>query len=150
AFSMARAASLVACATLALFSSANCSVALYMEFPFLGQWSVVKNRCGQIRVLAPSPRGHWPFFRGRDCCIAQIHCRDGKRSSQDFLVATHNRPSALPPAKIKRPINQRVIMAALAFHGTRMTESPRIIKKYPNRRLYDTANSGYITLADVK
>ena len=31
-----------------------------------------------------------------------------------------------------------------------MTESPRIIKKYPNRRLYDTANSGYITLADVK
>ena len=27
---------------------------------------------------------------------------------------------------------------------------PRIIKKYPNRRLYDTANSGYITLADVK
>ncbi len=26
----------------------------------------------------------------------------------------------------------------------------RIIKKYPNRRLYDTANSGYITLADVK
>jgi len=24
------------------------------------------------------------------------------------------------------------------------------IKKYPNRRLYDTANSGYITLADVK
>jgi polyhydroxyalkanoate synthesis repressor PhaR len=31
-----------------------------------------------------------------------------------------------------------------------MAEAPRIIKKYPNRRLYDTANSGYITLADVK
>jgi polyhydroxyalkanoate synthesis repressor PhaR len=31
-----------------------------------------------------------------------------------------------------------------------MTDSPRIIKKYPNRRLYDTANSGYITLVDVK
>ena len=31
-----------------------------------------------------------------------------------------------------------------------MSENPRIIKKYPNRRLYDTANSGYITLADVK
>ena len=27
---------------------------------------------------------------------------------------------------------------------------PRILKKYPNRRLYDTRNSGYITLADVK
>ena len=31
-----------------------------------------------------------------------------------------------------------------------MNDTPRIIKKYPNRRLYDTANSGYITLADVK
>ena len=31
-----------------------------------------------------------------------------------------------------------------------MSETPRIIKKYPNRRLYDTASSGYITLADVK
>jgi polyhydroxyalkanoate synthesis repressor PhaR len=26
----------------------------------------------------------------------------------------------------------------------------RIIKKYPNRRLYDTEESRYITLADVK
>jgi len=31
-----------------------------------------------------------------------------------------------------------------------MADSVRMIKKYPNRRLYDTANSGYITLADVK
>ena len=31
------------------------------------------------------------------------------------------------------------------------TESPvRMIKKYPNRRLYDTKTSSYITLADVK
>ena len=28
--------------------------------------------------------------------------------------------------------------------------SPRIIKKYPNRRLYDTETSTYITLAEVK
>ncbi|WP_372526868.1 polyhydroxyalkanoate synthesis repressor PhaR [Piscinibacter sp.] len=28
--------------------------------------------------------------------------------------------------------------------------SPRILKKYPNRRLYDTETSSYITLADVK
>ena len=27
---------------------------------------------------------------------------------------------------------------------------PRILKKYPNRRLYDTRSSAYITLADVK
>ena len=31
-----------------------------------------------------------------------------------------------------------------------MTDPVRTIKKYPNRRLYDTVNSGYITLADVK
>ena len=31
-----------------------------------------------------------------------------------------------------------------------MTEEFRLIKKYPNRRLYDTATSSYITLADVK
>ena len=31
-----------------------------------------------------------------------------------------------------------------------MAKALRVIKKYPNRRLYDTANSGYITLADVK
>jgi polyhydroxyalkanoate synthesis repressor PhaR len=36
------------------------------------------------------------------------------------------------------------------FRETR-TESPlRLIKKYPNRRLYDTKTSSYITLADVK
>jgi len=31
-----------------------------------------------------------------------------------------------------------------------MSESARLIKKYPNRRLYDTKTSVYITLADVK
>lgn len=31
-----------------------------------------------------------------------------------------------------------------------MAEQPRLIKKYPNRRLYDTRTSSYITLADVK
>ncbi|MDQ8020830.1 MAG: polyhydroxyalkanoate synthesis repressor PhaR [Moraxellaceae bacterium] len=29
-------------------------------------------------------------------------------------------------------------------------QHPRLIKKYPNRRLYDTASSCYITLADVR
>lgn len=28
--------------------------------------------------------------------------------------------------------------------------NPRVIKKYPNRRLYDTEESRYITLADIK
>lgn len=31
-----------------------------------------------------------------------------------------------------------------------MSESVRLIKKYPNRRLYDTQTSTYITLSDVK
>lgn len=31
-----------------------------------------------------------------------------------------------------------------------MSEQSRLIKKYPNRRLYDTRTSSYITLADVK
>lgn len=31
-----------------------------------------------------------------------------------------------------------------------MAEQSRLIKKYPNRRLYDTRTSSYITLSDVK
>jgi polyhydroxyalkanoate synthesis repressor PhaR len=31
-----------------------------------------------------------------------------------------------------------------------MAQASRLIKKYPNRRLYDTQTSAYITLADVK
>lgn len=31
-----------------------------------------------------------------------------------------------------------------------MAATPRLIKKYPNRRLYDTQTSTYITLVDVK
>src|SRR5262245_28711513 len=31
-----------------------------------------------------------------------------------------------------------------------MAQEPRIIKKYPNRRLYDNETSSYITLSDVK
>jgi polyhydroxyalkanoate synthesis repressor PhaR len=36
------------------------------------------------------------------------------------------------------------------MRGTAMAEKLRLIKKYPNRRLYDTQTSTYITLADVK
>ena len=34
--------------------------------------------------------------------------------------------------------------------GSTGPKGPRILKKYPNRRLYDTETSSYITLADVK
>ena len=41
-------------------------------------------------------------------------------------------------------------MAQQASSGATPSKSPRLIKKYPNRRLYDTQTSSYITLADVK
>jgi polyhydroxyalkanoate synthesis repressor PhaR len=31
-----------------------------------------------------------------------------------------------------------------------LMNEPRVIKKYPNRRLYDTVDSKYITLADIR
>jgi polyhydroxyalkanoate synthesis repressor PhaR len=39
---------------------------------------------------------------------------------------------------------------ALPEPKPRMEKQLRLIKKYPNRRLYDTKTSSYITLADVK
>jgi polyhydroxyalkanoate synthesis repressor PhaR len=39
---------------------------------------------------------------------------------------------------------------APAEAATATTEGMRVLKKYPNRRLYDTSASSYITLADVK
>ena len=39
---------------------------------------------------------------------------------------------------------------ASAEPATASVTGPRILKKYPNRRLYDTQLSSYITLADVK
>ena len=40
--------------------------------------------------------------------------------------------------------------AATPEPATGTPSGPRILKKYPNRRLYDTQISSYITLADVK
>ena len=34
--------------------------------------------------------------------------------------------------------------------NTQIPQTERLIKKYPNRRLYDTQSSAYITLADIK
>jgi polyhydroxyalkanoate synthesis repressor PhaR len=49
----------------------------------------------------------------------------------------------MPTAQRKRSTRPSEGVAASA-------ESPRVLKKYPNRRLYDTQGSCYITLADVK
>jgi polyhydroxyalkanoate synthesis repressor PhaR len=43
---------------------------------------------------------------------------------------------------------QRRAAAAEATEAS--ATGPRVLKKYPNRRLYDTRSSSYITLADVK
>jgi polyhydroxyalkanoate synthesis repressor PhaR len=40
--------------------------------------------------------------------------------------------------------------AASAPSEAETAEAVRVLKKYPNRRLYDTRSSSYITLADVK
>ncbi len=40
--------------------------------------------------------------------------------------------------------------AAAAETAEATHSGPRVLKKYPNRRLYDTRSSSYITLADVK
>ena len=41
-------------------------------------------------------------------------------------------------------------MAAIPEEKDKRQQPVRLIKKYPNRRLYDTKTSSYITLADVK
>jgi polyhydroxyalkanoate synthesis repressor PhaR len=53
------------------------------------------------------------------------------------------------------PTRRRAAASATAAPATPATDSEsagavRVLKKYPNRRLYDTQNSSYITLADVK
>ena len=53
------------------------------------------------------------------------------------------------------PTRRRAAASATAAPATPATDSEsagalRVLKKYPNRRLYDTRNSSYITLADVK
>lgn len=50
---------------------------------------------------------------------------------------------AAPPAPSPEPAPEPSV--AVSADG-----GPRILKKYPNRRLYDTELSSYITLADVK
>src|SRR5687767_4420815 len=45
------------------------------------------------------------------------------------------------------PSNRR---GAAASTDTASAATKRTLKKYPNRRLYDTQTSSYITLADVK
>lgn len=47
-----------------------------------------------------------------------------------------------------RPRQKRTTQGAPVNDGA--PASPRVIRKYPNRRLYDTTESRYVTLADVR
>ena len=47
-----------------------------------------------------------------------------------------------------RPRQKRAHAGAAQGDGARL--NPRVIRKYPNRRLYDTVESRYVTLADVR
>lgn len=57
-------------------------------------------------------------------------------------------PKSKPTSSSKNQATDQVPGNAAAANGK--AAKPRIIKKYPNRRLYDTDTSTYITLADVK
>ncbi len=46
-------------------------------------------------------------------------------------------------------LETRTVLSSELPRGISMSE-PRVIKKYPNRRLYDTVESRYITLADIR
>jgi polyhydroxyalkanoate synthesis repressor PhaR len=48
-------------------------------------------------------------------------------------------------AKTRTPRAKRAPIAGEPANG-----GPRVIRKYPNRRLYDTVESRYVTLADVR
>jgi polyhydroxyalkanoate synthesis repressor PhaR len=53
-----------------------------------------------------------------------------------------------PPPRIKPAAD--VAVAKTSGPAAAKTEGIRVIKKYPNRRLYDTETSTYITLAEVR
>jgi polyhydroxyalkanoate synthesis repressor PhaR len=60
------------------------------------------------------------------------------------------KPAERAASPLQTTVKSAVYNGRLDRSEATMADAPRLIKKYPNRRLYDTANSGYITLADVK
>lgn len=59
-------------------------------------------------------------------------------------------PKSKPISSPKNQATEPGPSSGNAVAGNGKAAKPRIIKKYPNRRLYDTDTSTYITLADVK
>ena len=67
-------------------------------------------------------------------------------------VKSSVRTTAKSSAKAAAQPSDNVSEAATAAssHTSVFNKNVRVIKKYPNRRLYDTTTSSYITLADIK
>src|SRR5690606_13541044 len=78
-------------------------------------------------------------------------CAQGKpmapRRARVFRMC-HILPAVL--RRVPLPSRKSVVQKSKAESGSERVGGVRIIKKYPNRRLYDTDTSSYITLAEVK
>ena len=75
----------------------------------------------------------------------------------DFALAPTHSQLRVSAACAKQPWVPRIYCTAINFQGLALQDHKttakapqRVIKKYPNRRLYDTDTSTYITLAEVK
>src|SRR5690606_6852934 len=78
----------------------------------------------------------------RSRCAGSARPRRSHRSSAGWPATTQaSRPARSSPA---------TAACTWVDPESPMANATRLIKKYPNRRLYDTQTSAYITLADVK
>ena len=61
-----------------------------------------------------------------------------------------NRKSGVPPSQGNASVDDIPGAKSNKADAGKTAARPRVIKKYPNRRLYDTETSTYITLTDVQ
>jgi polyhydroxyalkanoate synthesis repressor PhaR len=95
-------------------------------------------RCTRIILMLPSGVVNGVSLRDAGRCVPRV--------IQGVIIssrASRQKPDT-PTA------NMGIAQRGADKGAASMTEETRLIKKYPNRRLYDTATSSYITLADVK
>jgi polyhydroxyalkanoate synthesis repressor PhaR len=110
---------------------------------------VQRKGAGQVQSLAQQER---PEANHLQEASAQAKKPARKRGAGAVVHETVNGSAELNPVPSQlQPEPEPVTHAsAESRFDTRLPDSCRILKKYPNRRLYDTHTSAYITLADVK
>jgi polyhydroxyalkanoate synthesis repressor PhaR len=79
------------------------------------------------------------------CIAADFSFADGQ---QEFSLPV--KPSAPSPAQSVRKSQAARASQAATAESAPSASAVRTIKKYPNRRLYDTQTSSYVTLAELK